>query len=146
MKKFGKTLMVFATLLVALVGAFALAACGGKGGGEVKGTEGKYTVQVLDADGKAFTEVSVQVCAVDEDGEQTFCDPNFVVVNNKGVAVIDALEGPEYSAWEGETIETVAAHLFTKDGSKKLEEEGYTYEAALVRLGGVITITVTSAN
>lgn len=138
MKKFGKSLLVLVTLLVALVGVLTFAACDGKSG-SVKGTKGKYTVQVLDEEGNAFTEVTIQVCAVDENGVQILCDSHFVAVNEKGIAVIDALMGPENSAYEGETFESVMPHLYSKTGT---DLEGYTYEASPVSLGGVVTITV----
>ena len=77
--KFKAALLACLTLCLAIA-AFAFAGCVGN-----DGYDGSYKVTVQYADGSAVTGVRIQLCVLDEDGEEGLCLTP-VAVNDEGYA------------------------------------------------------------
>ncbi len=132
MKKFFRKIVLVCALLTLALASLSLYACESDG----------YTVYVKDAEGNAYTEVTVQVCAT---GNSSFCDQNFRTVDKNGKVVVPALHttDPVTGNPTDEVVEEVVVHLYTPDGMAL--PGNITYEEVTVKLGKSVTVVVTVA-
>lgn len=122
--KFKAALLACLTLCLAIA-AFAFAGCAGY--------DGSYKVTVQYADGSAVTGVRIQLCVLDEDGEEGLCLTP-VAVNDEGYAEVEADEG------------SYAIHVLDIGEGYKVEGGTYndiTYVWGINSQDGVYSYTIT---
>ena len=125
--KFKAALLACLTLCLAIA-AFAFAGCVGNGG-----YDGSYKVTVQYADGSAVTGVRIQLCVLNEDGEEGLCLTP-VAVNDEGYAEVAADEG------------SYAIHVLDIEEGYKVEGGTYndiTYVWGINSQDGVYSYTIT---